>query len=166
MGSKRVGHARIKALIQENNNLMNFRKSAYVDGTQTATLTVAQSGRVVLVGAAAAGLAADAIFTLPEAADGLYYKFVYAGNAADGQDFQISTGNDTNFLIGGVVQHDPDNAGDDSVVYHPNGSSNSRANFLTPDAGTVVEVWCDGTNWYLAGTLISATDTGVTFANQ
>lgn len=166
MGTKRVGHARIQALINENNNLMNFRKSAYIDGTATMSLTVSQSGRTVLVGAAAAGLAADTIFTLPSAANGLYYKFVYAGNAADAQDFQINTGANANFLIGGVVQHDPDNAGDDSVVYHPNGSSNSRANFLTPDSGTVVEVWCDGTNWYLAGTLISATDTGVTFANQ
>jgi len=164
MGTKRVGHARIQALINENNNLMNFRKSAYVDGTATVTLTAAQSGRAVLVGSAAAGLAADTIFTLPGVQDGLYFKFVYAGGAADAQDFQVSTGSDTNYLIGGAVQHEPDN--DTSVVYHPNLSSNSRVNFLLPDSGTVVEVWCDGTNWFLAATLISAQNDGVTFANQ
>tara|TARA_R110000824_G_scaffold259782_1_gene448467 strand:+ start:33 stop:533 length:501 start_codon:yes stop_codon:yes gene_type:complete len=166
MGTKRIGHARIRALINENNNQMSIQRLRYVDGTATRTLTTTDSGRAVLVGSAAAGLAADTIFTLPGAGDGLYFKFVYVGGAADAQDFQISTGSDTNFLIGGAVQHDPDNGGDDTVVYHPNLSSNSRVNFLTPDSGTVVEVWCDGTNWYFAGTLISATDAGVTFADQ
>ena len=166
MGTKRKGHARIRALINENNNQMSIQKLRYIDGTATRTLTASESGRVVLVGSAAAGLADDTIFSLPTAADGLYFKFVYIGGAADVQDFQVSTGSDTNYLIGGAVQHDPDNAGDDTVAYHPNLSSNSRVNFLTPDAGTVAEFWCDGTNWYFAATLISATDTGVTFADQ
>ena len=164
MGTKRIGHARIRSLINANNNQMSIRRPRYVDGTATATLTADQSGRVVLVGSAAAGLAADTIFTLPAAEDALYFKFVYAGGAADAQDFQVNTGSDTNFLIGGAVQHEPDN--DTSVVYHPNLSSNSRVNFLLPDSGTVVEVWCDGTNWLLAATLISAENTGVTFADQ
>ena len=164
MGTKRVGHARITALINKNNNMMSMQRLRYVDGTATRTLTTEESGRTVLVGAAAAGLAGDAIFTLPGAADGLYFKFVYAGNAADAQDFQINTGSDTNFLIGGVLQHDI--GGDDGVAYHPNGSSNSRCNILTPDCGTVIEVWCDGTNWFLSGYANTATDTGITFADQ
>ena len=65
MGTKRVGHARIRALINENNNLMSIRKPRYVSGTATSTLTAEQSGRTVLVGGAAAGLAADTVFTLP-----------------------------------------------------------------------------------------------------
>ena len=166
MGTKRVGWARIRSLINENTNLMSIQAKRYVSGTETMSLTAEQSGQTVLVGAAAAGLAADTIYTLPAASNGLNFKFVYVGNAADAQDFQVNTGSNDNYLIGGVTQHDADNAGDDTVVYHPNGSSNSRANFLTPDSGTVVEVWCDGTNWFLAGTLISATDTGVTFADQ
>ena len=164
MGTKRVGHARIQALINENNNLMNFRKSAFVDGTKTVTLTAAQSGRTVLVGAASAGLAADTIFTLPGAQDGLTFRFVYAGNAADAQDFMVSTGSDTNYFVGGVLQHDI--GGEDGAVYHPDGNSESRCNILTPDAATDVEVWCDGTLWYISGWVNSATNTGVVFSDQ
>jgi len=164
MGTKRIGHARIRALINENSNQMSIQRLRYIDGTATRTLTAGESGRVVLVGGAAAGLAADTIFSLPTATDGLYFKFVYVGNAADAQDFQISTGSNTNYFLGGVLQHDI--GGEDGAAYHPNGSSNSRCNILTPDCGTVIEVWCDGTNWFINGFANTATDTGVTFANQ
>ena len=164
MGTKRVGHARIRALINENNNLMSIRKPRYVSGTETSTLTAEQSGRIVLVGGAAAGLAADTVFTLPGAEDGLNYRFVYVGNAADAQDFMISTGADANFFNGGVFQHDI--GGEDGAVYHPDGNSNSTCNILTPDGGTEVEVWCDGTNWFISGFVNSATNTGVVFDDQ
>ena len=111
-------------------------------------------------------MASDTVLTLPAAAEGLYFRFTYMGGAADAHDLQLNTGSDTNYFIGGVVQHDPDNAGDDTVVYHPNLSSNSKVNLLTPDSGTWAEVWSDGTNWFLNGTLVSATDTGVTWADQ
>ena len=165
MGSKRVGHARIRALINENSNQMSIQKLRYIAGTATKSLTAAESGRVVLVGGAAAGLAADTIFTLPSAADGLYFKFVYVGNAADAQDFQVNTGSDSNYFLGGLIQHDI-GATADNTAYHPNGSSNSRCNILTPDCGTTVEVWCDGTNWFINGYVSSTTNTGVTFADQ
>jgi len=164
MGTKRVGWARIKSLINENDNLMSIRKSRYTKATETASLTAAQSGTTILVGAAAAGLAADTILTLPSAADGLNFRFVYAGNAADAQDFQINTGSDTNYFIGGVLQHDI--GGEDGAIYHPDGDSQSRCNILTPDGGTDLEVWCDGTLWYISGFVNSATDTGVSFADQ
>ena len=133
--------------------------------TATASLSADDSGALMLVGPASAGLASTATFTLPTAAAGLYFEFVYAGNAADAQDFVVTTGSGTNFLIGGVVQHDPDNGGDDTVVYHPNGSSNAKITVKTPDSGTRIELTCDGTNWVITGTVISATDTGVVFAN-
>lgn len=109
---------------------------------------------------------ADITLDLPAEADDLYYKFVYAGGAADAQDWLIDTENDTNFYVGGVVHHDPDNGGDDTVLYYSDGNSNSILGVLTPEAGTVIEMWCDGTNWYLSGTVISATDAGATFADQ
>jgi hypothetical protein len=101
---------------------------------------------------------------LPGAQDGLYFKFVYAGNAADAQDFMVSTGSDTNYFIGGVLQHDI--GGEDGAAYHPDGNSESRVNILTPDCATYLEVWCDGTLWYLSGYVNSATDTGVVFSDQ
>jgi hypothetical protein len=164
MGSRRVGLARIKSLINENTNLMSIQRHRYVDGTATVSLTNAESGRTVLVGSAAAGLAADTVFTLPAAADGLYFKFVYVGNAADAQDFMVSTGSDTNYFIGGVLQHDI--GGEDGTAYHPDGNSESRVNILTPDCATYLEVWCDGTLWYLTGYVNSATNTGVVFSDQ
>ena len=139
-------------------------KSLYAKGTETVSLTAAQSGKTIIVGPLAAGLAGDSIFTLPTAADGLYYRFTYVGGAADVQDFQISTGSDTNFFIGGILQHDI--GGEDGAIYHPNLSSNSRINFLTPDGGTWAEVYCDGTNWFVNGFLNSATDAGITFADN
>tara|TARA_R110000824_G_scaffold197409_2_gene380820 strand:- start:1145 stop:1645 length:501 start_codon:yes stop_codon:yes gene_type:complete len=166
MGTKRVGWARIRSLINENTNLMSISRPQYVKATATMTLTDAQSGQTVLVGPAAAGLAANAEIALPSAANGLYFRFVYAGNAADAQNFEIDTGADANFFIGGVVQHDPDNAGDDTVLFHPNGSSNSTCTIITPDSGTEIEVWCDGTNWFISGRAITATDTGVEFNDQ
>lgn len=134
--------------------------------TATTSLSADQSGALMLVGPAGDGLAANATFTLPTAAVGLYFEFVYAGNAADAQDFIIDTGSDTNFFIGGLVQHDPDDAGDDTVVYHPDGNSNSKVTIKTPDSGTRIVVICNGTQWSITGTVISATDTGVVFADQ
>ena len=49
---------------------------------------------------------------------------------------------------------------------YPDGDSNSIVNVLTPNAGTVIEMLCDGTNWILNGTVWSGTDTSVTFADQ
>jgi len=128
----------------------------------TYACTAANSGKTHVV----PELTADIVISLPTAAAGLEYVFIAGANAADAQDWQIDTGSDTNFYIGGVVQHDTDDAGDDTVVYHPDGDSNSKVNFLTPDGGTRVHVACDGTNWFLNAILISATDAGVTWADQ
>ena len=134
--------------------------------TATTTLSADDSGALMLIGPAGTGLADNATFTLPSAAAGLYFEFVYAGNAADAEDFVISTGADANFFIGGIVQHDTDDGGDDTVVYHPNGSSNSKVTVDKPDSGTKIELSCDGTNWVITGKVISATNTGVVFDDQ
>ena len=172
MGNHSLG--RMEKMLEKLERELEMGSSTIIDaaykgftkGTATADVTAAQSGRTIIVGPLAAGLAADTILTLPTAANGLFYRFVYVGGAADAQDLQINTGSDTNFFIGGIAQSDPDNAGDDLVVYHPDLNSNSRVNLLTPYSGTWAEVYCDGTNWFLAGHLVSATDTGVTFADQ
>ena len=94
----------------------------------------------------------------------MYFRLEYVGGAADAHDLLISTGSDTNFFIGGLLQHDI--GGEDGAAYHPNLSSNSKVTILTPDAGTYVELFCDGTNWFINGYVNSATDTGVVFADQ
>lgn len=103
----------------------------------------------------------DIVISLPTAEAGLNYTFIYGGVAADAQDWAIDTGSDTNFYKGGLLYVD-DNPTADSVA--ADGDSNSIANVLTPEAGTQVHVWCDGTNWYIWGTVASAN--APTFANQ
>ena len=164
MGTKRVGWARIKSLINENQNYLQHIRPGYVSVTADATLTSSDSGKVILVGPAAAGVASNTTITLPTAAEGLWFRFTYMGGAADAHWVKIATGSDTNYYIGGIVQHDPDNGGDDTVVYHPNLSDDATLQWVTPDSGTWTECWCDGTNWFVNGTVVSATDTGVAFS--
>jgi len=113
-------------------------------------------------------MTADSTITLPAEAANQHYKFVYVGGAADAQDWIITTGNDTNYFVGGLVQFDPGATTTTSVVnYYSDGNSNSKIGVLTPESGTEVEIWCeDGTTWYVSGTVVSDTDTGVTFADQ
>jgi hypothetical protein len=104
-------------------------------------------------------LTADCTFTLPSASAGLSYKFVYSGVAADAQDWIFDTGSDTNYFVGGLVHLDSDagSAADEVAPIAGDGNSNSKLTVLTPDVGTEVNLYCDGTNWYLSGFVVSAT---------
>lgn len=112
-------------------------------------------------------LTADIVISLPAPKAGLWFEFVYAGVAADAQDWQINTGSDTYYYLGGVA-YNLTNAGDteDEVVsVMPDGNSNSKLNVLTPEGGTRVRVECaNGTNWIVSGTVIA--DGPPTFADQ
>ncbi len=143
---------------------MLLRQGGFTKGTATVSLTREQSGQIIIVGPLAAGLAAESTFSLPSAEDGLSYRFEYVGGAADAQDFLISTGSDTNYYIGGLLQHDI--GGEDGAIYHPDLGSNSLVTVKTPDNGTWVSVYCDGTNWFINGWVNTATNTGVVFADQ
>ena len=135
---------------------------AYAD-IDAYTVLVANSGHTHIM----PDLTADTVITMPAEAAGLYYKFVYCGGAEDAQDWSIDTGADINYFVGGIVQHDVDDGGDDSETFYSDGGSNSKISVLTPAAGTVIEMWCvDGTTWFVSGTLISTTDTGIVFADQ
>ncbi len=166
MGTKRVGWARIKSLINENTNALNHQRPGYKKITATAALSDSDSGKIILWGPLAGGLSGASTLTLPTAADGLSFRIVYVGGAADGDDLTITTGSDTNFFIGGAVQHDTDNGGDDTATYYSDNGSNSKITLKTPGAGSRVELTCDGTNWFIHAVLVSATDVGVVFADQ
>lgn len=146
----------INAVADGNNSYVN------IPDAETYSFLAANSGKLHI----APDLTADATWSLPAAADGLRYRIIYGGVAADDHDWLIDTGSNTNFFLGGLVQHDPDDAGDDTLVYYPDGDSNSKLGVLTPEAGTEIELICDGTNWYVHGRVISATDTAVTFNDQ
>jgi len=114
-----------------------------------------------------ADLSQDTTLDLPAEAAGLYYKFIYVGAAAESHDHNIDSESDTNFFIGGIAFADTDagEAADEiNTGVYSDGDSNSILNLLNIAAGTVIEIYCDGTNWYLFGIVFS--DTVPTFADQ
>lgn len=104
-------------------------------------------------------LTADCTVTLPAAAKGLSYKFIYGGAAADAQDWIINTAATTSLYKGGLVHLDADagSAGDEVVPVYADASDDDTMTILTPEVGTVVEIVSDGTHWYVTGTAVSAT---------
>ena len=108
-------------------------------------------------------LTADATYTLPSAERGLSYEFWYGGAAADAQDWNIKTRSADEYFVGGLVHHDLD--GELVNVVYSDNNSNAHLGVLLPNCGTSVKVVSDGYVWYINGRVVSATDTGVTFAD-
>lgn len=109
-------------------------------------------------------LTADCNVTMVAEVDGMHYRFIYVGGAADAEDWAFNTQDDTKFFIGGLVHHDED--GELTACVYSDGSDDSVLKVLTPMAGTVIEMWRDGTNWRITGTVISATNTAIVFVEQ
>lgn len=101
--------------------------------------------------------------TLPSPKAGLWFEFVYAGLAADAQNFVISTGSDTNYYVGAItfIDHDTDVV----APVAPDGNSNSKLTLVTPAGGTIIRIEStNGTTWTVSGFAASATVP--TFADQ
>lgn len=126
-----------------------------ISDATTYTALAANSGKTHAV----PNLTATCTVSLPTAAAGLEYSFIYAGVAADAQNWVIDTGADANYFLGGLVHLDTDagSAGDEIVPIAGDGNSNSKLTVVTPDVGTRVDLVCDGTNWILSGSVVSAT---------
>jgi hypothetical protein len=131
-------------------------------GDANYTVLAANSGKPHMV----ANVSADRTFTLPTPASGLDFEFIAEIATADGHDWIINTGSDTNYFVGGIlhVDTDSDAAGDEIVAVFPDGNSNSKLQINLPQGGTRVRVICDGTLWTVVGTAVSAT--APTFADQ
>lgn len=142
-----------------------FAKTDIVTVTDAATYAVLaeNTGKVHVIG----NLTQDTAISLPSAADHLHFRFIYCAAATESHDHTIDTGSDTNYFKGGVAfaDLDADNAADEiNAGVYADGNSNSILAILNAAAGTVVDVYCDGTNWYITGIVIS--DTIPTFADQ
>lgn len=90
--------------------------------------------------------------TLPAAAAGLQYEFWYGGAAADASNHIIVP--TAGFFIGVVTFHDT--GADATTGVFSDGNSNDVFTLVTPAAYTLKFI-CDGTNWYVAGHVTSAT---------
>jgi len=107
---------------------------------------------------------ADHHFALPAAEKGLAFEFWYNGTAADASDWHIKTRSTDNYIMGGCVGLDTDDH--NVVLIDSDNNSNNHINILTPAGGTVVKLCCDGLLWYLTGTIVSATDAPIVFADH
>ena len=133
---------------------LNMKPVVVADGA-TYSVQASQTGRVHVL----PNLTADITITLPQVENGLFYEFVYAGAAADAQDWIINTYATTELFKGGVVHidHDAGAGGDEAVPVFADFSNDDTFTVLTPSAGTWVKIWSDGTSWYITGYVVSAT---------
>lgn len=119
------------------------------------TVLAANSGKVHII----ANQAQDCTLTLPTPAAGLFYEFWHGMEAADGHDWIFDTGSDTNYFKGGLLFCDSDAgpAAAEVLTIAGDGNSNSKLQVNLPSTGTFVKMYCDGTNWFLNGTVFSTT---------
>lgn len=100
--------------------------------------------------------AADITLNLPVIAAGLSYKFIMGGVATEAQNW-IIVATTPSFYNGGVVWLDSDAAGDNIAPVYGNGTSHLTLTAVTPEAGTAIEIYSNGTEWFVHGTVSSAT---------
>ena len=122
----------------------------------TYTALAANSGKVHVF----PDLTASCTVALPAVSAGLEFTFIGKAVAADAQNWIFQTESATNYFTGGVSFADTD-AGAAADEIHAgiwsNGSSNDFLTVVTPGAGTIIYMICDGTNWIVNGQVFSAT---------
>ena len=91
---------------------------------------------------------------LPVIAAGLSYKFVMGGVATEAQNWVI-VATTPSFYNGGVAWTDLNDAESNLAVVYGNGSSHLTLTVTTPAAGTGLEIYSNGTEWFVHGTVIS-----------
>jgi len=93
MGTKRVGWARIRSLINENQNALQTRKKVIKSVTATASLVIGDSGKLIVLNAASAGSTAVTV-TLPAATgSGAHYKIVVGTVSAMSAAYTVQVAN-------------------------------------------------------------------------
>ena len=90
---------------------------------------------------------------LPVIAAGLSYKFVMGGVATEAQNWVI-VATTPSFYNGGVTWDDS-NAVASPVPVYGNGTSHLTLTATTPEAGTAIEIYSNGTEWFVCGAIFS-----------
>lgn len=146
MGTKRVGLARVEALIENlkrdlalGGGSISGQKRATLVTTADVTLTDADSGKLILCNGASAH-----DITLPAAAAGLHFKFLITNVTAD-VDIQQAAASDD--FVGGVAVKAAAGTGDSAT------NSDTKVSFKAGVAviGDVISLECDGTLWHVDG---------------
>jgi hypothetical protein len=90
---------------------------------------------------------------LPVIAAGLSFKFIMGGVATEAQNW-IIVATTPSFFNGGV-SWDDSNAVASPVPVYGNGSSHLTLTATTPEAGTAIEIYSNGTEWFVCGAVFS-----------
>ena len=160
MGTKRVGMARVKSLINENNNQLSRKKRRIIVVDDAKTVTAEESGSTLLWTKDSAHH-----ITLPPAEAGLNYKIVIKVGSNNNHHIIAASGD---CFFGQVVVFD--NADDkhaiQTVTYAT--ATGTVANFdhikldgnaddTGSGAGSVIELECiDGTAWRVTAALMTS----------
>ena len=145
MGTKRVGLARVQALINENTNKLYHRLAATKTVSSDTTLTAADSGKTILMGTNGVDI------TLPSAADGMIFTIIQTGDYATAVCKVTAQAGE---YMAGVVTSADSNHGNTA-----NGSSNIIATFGSATlAGDQLTLTTNGTLWFVTGTAAAKTN--------
>jgi len=170
MGTKRVGWARIRSLINENQNQLKIRNDQVVAATTT-TLTADQSGATILWDASAAGT----ILTLPAAATGLNFRIILKDTVHTDDDCQITvTAGDCFYGVITLSSATIDKIANQRVDYDTATTTPGSYDFLnfSPDAqttggasGDVLHITAvDATAWHVRAHLTTTGNTPASVA--
>jgi hypothetical protein len=150
MGTKRVGMARIKSLINENTNQLKRRNEEIISvgAAETKVLTAADSGALVYLGGGGVATA-----TLPAVAAGLNFRF-YVTSA------QVHIINGGASVIQGSYLHSSNKTGGSSTHVAITNKSSLTLHSSHPAIGDFINLSCNGTNWYADGIVNNALTQG------
>jgi hypothetical protein len=151
MGTKRVGFARIRSLINENTNQLGSKLVRTKSVTADTTLSEADSGSVILI----TGSGIDV--TLPAATAGMTFTLIQTNNYSTTVNTVVAAAGD--FFTGQVAGPSAaaNNNGD--------GSDDITATFGTATvAGDQFTCVSDGTLWYVTGTAKAGGANGIAFS--
>lgn len=96
----------------------------------------------------------DITLNLPVIAADLKYKFILGGAATEAQNW-IIVATTPSFYNGGVAWTDLNDAESNLAVVYADGTSHLTLTITTPAAGTELEIYSNGTEWFVHGTVIS-----------
>ncbi len=148
MGTKRVGWARIRSLINENANQLQQRRYKTQTISSDTTLTADDAGQIISVN----GAAGAPNITLPRATTaGLWFRFVLSDNTTA---VDIIQGDASDELVGslmGLSTKDTGTGSDTKIIFAAS----------TALAGDWVEVVSNGSDWLVSGQ--SAANSGLVF---
>ena len=168
MGTKRVGLARIEALIENLKRDINWGDGTTFKGQKrlveavtnasaaTRTLTAAESGTLFTVNMATVDN--NLTFNLPATATsaGVYYDFCFLVNSDDDADFILQTAEDAADIYGGIVTLAANNTVD---AFNGVSSITVDGSVAQSTEGLKLSVLCDGVNWHLSGHIATAVGT-------